>query len=95
MGHSVGDACLFYEEVERAAWTYLSDRLSIPTAQLNKENISQILREKGVEEQLIQMVNSVLTTAEFARYAPTADYALQQMYETTTQLINLLEEQKI
>jgi hypothetical protein len=85
----------FYEEIERAAWTYLSDRLSIPTAQLNKENISQILREKGVEEQLIQMVNSVLTTAEFARYAPTADYAMQQMYETTTQLINLLEEQKI
>jgi hypothetical protein len=38
----------FYEEIERAAWTYLSDRLSIPTAQLNKENISQILREKGV-----------------------------------------------
>ena len=85
----------FYEEIERAAWTYLSDRLSIPTAQLNKENISQILREKGVEEQLIQMVNSVLTTAEFARYAPTTDYAMQQMYETTTQLINLLEEQKI
>ena len=85
----------FYEEIERAAWTYLSDRLSIPTAQLNKENISQILREKGVEEQLIQMVNSVLTTAEFARYAPTADYAMQKMYETTTQLINLLEEQKI
>ena len=85
----------FYEEIERAAWTYLSDRLSIPTAQLNKENISQILREKEVEEQLIQMVNSVLTTAEFARYAPTADYAMQQMYETTTQLINLLEEQKI
>jgi hypothetical protein len=33
----------FFEEIERAAWTYLSDRLSIPTAQLNKENIAQIL----------------------------------------------------
>lgn len=36
----------FYEEIERAAWTYLSDRLSIPTAQLNKENIAQILSNK-------------------------------------------------
>jgi hypothetical protein len=85
----------FYEEIERAAWTYLSDRLSIPTAQLNKENISLILREKGVTEQLVEMVNDVLTTAEFARYAPTADHAMQQMYEKTTQLINQLEEQKL
>ena len=57
----------FYEEVERAAWTYLSDRLSIPTAQLNKENIAQILREKAVNDELIQDVYQVLTTAEFAR----------------------------
>ena len=85
----------FYEEIERAAWTYLSDRLSIPTAQLNKENISLILREKGVTEQLVEMVNDVLTTAEFARYAPTADHAMQQMYEKTPQLINQLEEQKL
>ena len=85
----------FYEEVERAAWTYLSDRLSIPTAQLNKENIAQILREKAVNDQLIQEVYQVLTTAEFARYAPTTDHAMQDMYDTTTRLINALEDQKL
>jgi hypothetical protein len=85
----------FYEEIERAAWTYLSDRLSIPTAQLNKDNIAQILREKTVSEQLIQEVYQVLTTAEFARYAPTTDHAMQDMYDATTQLINTLEDQKI
>ena len=85
----------FYEEVERAAWTYLSDRLSIPTAQLNKENIAQILREKAVNDELIQDVYQVLTTAEFARYAPTTDHAMQDMYATTTRLINALEDQKL
>ena len=85
----------FYEEIERAAWTYLSDRLSIPTAQLNKENIAQILREKAVNDQLIQEVYQVLTTAEFARYAPTTDHAMQDMYDTTTRLINALEDQKL
>jgi hypothetical protein len=85
----------FYEEIERAAWTYLSDRLSIPTAQLNKENIAQILREKAVNDQLIQDVYQVLTTAEFARYAPTTDHAMQDMYDTTTRLINALEDQKL
>ena len=85
----------FYEEIERAAWTYLSDRLSIPTAQLNKENIAQILREKAVNDQLIQEVYQVLTTAEFARYAPTTNHAMQDMYDTTTRLINALEDQKL
>ena len=85
----------FFEEIERAAWTYLSDRLSIPTAQLNKENIAQILREKAVGDELIKEVHQVLTTAEFARYAPTTDHAMQDMYDTTTQLINALEDQKL
>ena len=85
----------FYEEIERAAWTYLSDRLSIPTAQLNKENIAQILREKAVNDQLIEEVHQVLTTAEFARYAPTTDHAMQDMYDITTRLINALEDQKL
>jgi hypothetical protein len=85
----------FYEEIERAAWTYLSDRLSISTAQLNKENISQILSGKGVNDQLIREVNQVLSTAEFARYAPTTDHAMQDMYNSTTQMINNLESQKL
>ena len=85
----------FFEEIERAAWTYLSDRLSIPTAQLNKENIAQILRDKAVNNELIKEVHQVLTTAEFARYAPTTDHAMQDMYDTTTRLINALEDQKL
>ena len=43
----------FYAAIEQAAWTYLSDRLSIPTADLNKENITSILQQKGVSETLI------------------------------------------
>ena len=85
----------FYEEVERAAWSYLSDRLSISTAQLNKENIAQILSSKGVSDQLIAEVNQVLSTAEFARYAPTTDHAMQDMYNSITQMINNLESQKL
>ena len=85
----------FYEEIERAAWTYLSDRLSIPTAQLNKENIAQLLLNKGVSEQLIQELHRVLSTAEFARYAPTADHAMQDLYNDTTSIINQLENAKL
>ena len=85
----------FYEEIERAAWTYLSDRLSIPTADLNKENIASILRQKGVSEELIKEVMGVLSTAEFARYAPATDHAMDDLYADTTNLINKLENEKI
>ena len=85
----------FYEEIERAAWTYLSDRLSIPTAQLNKENIAQILSNKGVSQTVIDELHRVLTTAEFARYAPTSDHAMQDMYNDTTNIINQLENAKL
>ena len=86
---------LFYEEIERAAWTYLSDRLSIPTADLNKENITTILRQKGVSDELVKEVTDVLATAEFARYAPATDHAMDDLFEATTRLINHLEDQKL
>ncbi|MCI5680940.1 MAG: BatD family protein [Bacteroidales bacterium] len=85
----------FYEEIERAAWTYLSDRLSIPTADLNKDNIASILHEKGVSDELIKEVNDVLSTAEFARYAPSSDHAMDDMYKATGQLIDRLENEKL
>ncbi len=82
----------FYEEIERAAWTYLSDRLSIPTAELNKENIATILRDKNINEELIQEVVQLLSTAEFARYAPAMAGEPKQVYETTAKLINKLAD---
>lgn len=85
----------FFEEIERAAWTYLSDRLSIPTAQLNKENIAQILCNKGVSEYLVKEILHVLATAEFARYAPSSDHAMQDIYNDTTRIINQLENNRL
>lgn len=93
---TAGDKSAFYEEIERAAWSYLSDRLSIPTAQLGKDNIAQILADKGVEDALIQQVSEVLTTAEFARYAPSqSDHAMQDLYDATAKLIDQLESKKL
>ena len=85
----------FYEEIERAAWTYLSDRLSVPTAQLSKENIAQILSCKGVAQELISQLLEVLANAEFARYAPTSDHAMQNIYDDITKIINQLENNKL
>lgn len=85
----------FYEEIERAAKSYLSDRLSIPTADLSKENISSILADKGVEEALIRETLDVLQSAEMARYFTGAAGSMQELYDRTTKLIDNLENCKL
>ena len=86
-----GESEAFYTEIERALWTYLSDRLSVPTADLNKDNIASILSGKGVDEEIIAEVNRVLSDAEFARYAPSAAQSKEQLYSAATQIIDQLE----
>lgn len=85
----------FYEEIERAALSYLGDRLAIPTADLSKQNIEGMLRDKGVTEELINEVTDLLSTAEFARYAPTSGQTPDTLYQRTVTLIDKLEDQRI
>lgn len=90
-----GDNQLFYAEIEKAAFSYVSDRLRIPTADLTKDNIAELLHQKGIADELINQVNEVLSTAEFARYAPTTGAEKQALYDATANIINQLESQKI
>lgn len=85
----------FFEEIERAAMQYLSDRLTIPTADLNKETITSTLRAKGISETLIEQTNNVLQDAAFARYAPSMAVKPEELYKLTEQMINELEECKL
>lgn len=64
------NAELFYDEVLKALWGYMSYKLNIDRAELNRDNISGILQQKGVEAVMIEEFIRVLDTCEFARYAP-------------------------
>lgn len=63
----------FNEEILRATWGYLSDKLAIPASQLSRNNISLELSRYGVPDDLIQKFIYVLDEAEMARYSPTAN----------------------
>ncbi len=60
----------FFEELSRALWGYISDKLSISMADLSKDSATIILKEKGVSDERIYSLWSVIDTCEFARYAP-------------------------
>lgn len=60
----------FYDEVLRALWGYVGDKLNIPVEKLSRENISQRLSERGVEDETINRFIEALDECEFERYAP-------------------------
>lgn len=85
----------FYEEVLRATWGYLSDKLIIPVANLNRDNIEQELAKYGASTQLIETFIRILDTCEFARYAPVdSDAAMDKVYQETADAIGEMESFK-
>lgn len=82
----------YYEESLRAVWGYLSDKLTIPVANLNRENVEAELKAYGVEEQLIEKFIYILDTCEFARYAPSdSDRAMGSLYHEMVAAIGAME----
>ncbi|WP_099465682.1 BatD family protein [Parabacteroides provencensis] len=82
----------FYDEVLRALWGYLSDKLNIPQANLSKDNVEAELTKYGVEETLINEFMDILNTCEFARYAPSqASDAMDKLYDLTVDAIGKME----
>ncbi|NDW17333.1 protein BatD [Dysgonomonas sp. 216] len=82
----------FYEEILRATWGYLSDKLSIPAANLNRDNIEQELSKYGISESLAATFISILDTGEFARYAPAeSENAMDKLYEQTVNAISEMD----
>ena len=65
-----GKSSEFYDEVLRALWGYVGDKLNIPVENLSRENISQRLAEREVGEDTVSLFIKALDECEFERFAP-------------------------
>lgn len=82
----------FYDEVLKALWGYISDKLSIPVSQLSKDNIETELTNYGVQEALIAEFIGVLNECEYARYAPgNENEAMDKVYSASVEVISKME----
>ena len=82
----------FYEEMLKAIWGYLADKLGIETSSLTRENVEQVLTKKQVPSELIINFMEILSACEFARYAPAQDdQAMDNLYDRTVKAIGDLE----
>jgi len=84
----------FYEAVLKAFWGYLSDKLNIPVADLNRDKATRTLEERQVSREVINEFIQVVDTCEFARYAPSAvEGTLDDIYRKSAELMGKLEKQ--
>lgn len=82
----------FYEEILKAIWGYLSDKLNIPLSDLNRNNTITALKEKGIEEEEINSLNYILDTCEYARFAPSSSgNEAEAMFDGASQFISSIE----
>ena len=82
----------FYDEILKAVWGYLSDKLTIPVSSLTKDNVEANLAQYGAKEELIREFIDILSTAEFARFAPAqGSDAMDEFYNSTIQVIDKME----
>ena len=89
----------FYDEVLRALWGYVGDKLNMPVDQLSRDNISQQLSAYNVSEETISQFIGALDECEFARYAPgDATGNMNKVYDAAisaiTQIANTMKKSK-
>ncbi len=83
---------MFYAEVLKALWGYISDKLTIPVSELSRDNVSQELMRFGADNTLISKFINIIDSCEFAQYAPSqSDDAMDKLYSEAVEAIGEME----
>ncbi len=86
------DEDLFYTELLTALWGYLGDKLKMPTSELMRDNIKAVFTERGVPDNDINHLITILDKCEFAKYSPAGGReGMNASYNDTIDVINDLE----
>ncbi len=83
----------FYDEVLRALYGYVGDKFNLPVEHLSRENISELLTAKGVEDATIKQFVGAIDECEYERYAPgDAKGNMNKTFESAMTAIMNIEE---
>lgn len=86
------DTKRFYEEIFKAIYGYLGDKLGIEAGRLSKPLIKSELAKRNVNEASINEAIHLIETCEMARFAPITEMSDQVFYKRTQELIENLDE---
>ena len=84
----------FYEEVHKALLGYISDKLAIQFADMQRDTIKETMEAKKVSEANIAAFLQVLEDCEMARYSFGGDQGeISQVYGKAMEIISALEDE--
>lgn len=86
-----GNRHAFFEEMLRALWGYMSDKLNILVADLTKENIRYELQRRGIAESEAQHFTDIITRCDEAQYSPVESVQMAQVYADGVSIISHIE----
>lgn len=86
-----GNSRNFYEEMLRALWGYMSDKLNIPAAILTKENVREELLKRNIPSEHVSRYTDLISDCEYAQYSPSGSGHMQEIYANAVKSISKLE----
>lgn len=83
----------FFDEVMRALWGYLSDKLTLPLSELTKDNAKEEMQHHNISVEIADEFMQLLDSCEFARYAPAElSDSMQNVYEKAVDIIGRMND---
>ncbi len=84
----------FYNEVIRAIWGYVGDKLNMGQSSMSKESIRSQLAGRGASEGEVERLTGILDTCEMALFAPSAvEEKMEKTYKEAVSSISNLEHE--
>lgn len=84
----------FYDEIFKALWGYISDKLGIPPADLSKDAAAEALRNKKVSDEAVNKIIATIDYCEFSRFAQQASGNSQEgIYKDALAVITKIEDE--
>ena len=81
----------FFEEMLRALWGYMSDKLNIPVSNLTKENIREQLQRRGCPAEDAQLFTDIISRCDEAQYSPAESVQMSDVYAEGVNIISRIE----
>jgi hypothetical protein len=82
----------YYQAVGRILTTYISDKLNQSVSGLTQVQLSSLLRDHGVQAELVEGVETCLTISEMGQYAPTSQFDNGNFHQEVKSLVAGLEK---
>lgn len=83
----------FYQELTRAYWSYLGNKFRMETSALTRMNISEKLREKKIDEELIHRMVNLIDRSEMGLYTADGSQSMKELFEDSLVILNDIDKQ--